>query len=187
MSLFEEALAFALQKHAGALRKLDDTPYILHPVEVALIVSTMTSDETVLAAAVLHDTVEDTDATIGEIEQRFGARVASLVASETENKRPGAANSETWRIRKEESLNELARADRDVKLIWLGDKLSNLRAINRSRLKMGDAVFSHFNQKDPAAHRWYYSSIRTLLSELDGYDAWKEYSALLDTIFGAAV
>ncbi len=128
MNLFDEAIRYAVEKHAGMMRKRDSAPYILHPLEVAVIAGSMSSDEEVLAAAVLHDTVEDSDATLEEIARLFSPRTAALVASETENKYPGLPKSETWRKRKEESLAELARAeDPAVKIIWLGDKLSNMR------------------------------------------------------------
>lgn len=185
MDLFEKALAFAVEKHSGAKRKVDSAPYILHPIEVALIVSSMTYDQEVLAAAVLHDTVEDTDTTIAQIEALFGARTAALVASETEDKRPNLPRAESWRIRKEESLEVLRNAaDIGVKYIWLGDKLSNLRGIRRAYLKQGDEFFNCFNQKDPAQHAWYYRSIRELLVELCEFEAWKEFSALIDEVFG---
>ena len=88
MGLFENAVRFAAERHSGTKRKSGTLPYLLHPMEVAVIVSSMTDDEEILAAAVLHDTVEDTDTTIGELEELFGPRVAGFVASETENKRP---------------------------------------------------------------------------------------------------
>ena len=184
MTLFEKALSYAVQKHAGAVRKLDCAPYILHPMETALIVSTLTHDEEVLAAAVLHDTVEDTDATPDEVRELFGERTASLVASETENKRPDLPKSQSWRIRKEESLRELAAADDPAVLcLWLGDKLSNLRSLQRAYRAEGEAVWQHFNQRDPAQHAWYYRSIVGLLSPLSDSDAWKELNALTEEIF----
>lgn len=67
MDLFEKALVFAMEKHHGAKRKASDIPFILHPMEVAVIASTMSEDEVLLAAALLHDTVEDTDATLSSI------------------------------------------------------------------------------------------------------------------------
>ena len=104
MTLFEEAVMFAVQAHSGMRRKKEEIPYILHPLEVATITSSMTTDERVLAAAVLHDTVEDTPVTIEEITEKFGKRVAELVSSETENKRknpletPGkSARKRAWR------------------------------------------------------------------------------------------
>ena len=72
MELFDEAVIFACQKHSGQRRKLSDSPYFLHPMEVASIVGTMSDDQNLLAAAVLHDTVEDTDTTLEEIKEKFG-------------------------------------------------------------------------------------------------------------------
>lgn len=185
MELFEKALAFASEKHSVSKRKMDSAPYMLHPIEVALIVSSMTLDEEVLSAAVLHDTVEDTDATLADIEALFGTRTAALVASETEDKRHGISRAESWRIRKEESLEELKNAsDIGVKYIWLGDKLSNLRSMHQAFLKQGFEFLNCFNQKDPAQHAWYYRSIRELLDELCEFDAWKEFSLLIDAMFG---
>ena len=85
MKLLEEAIIYATIMHQGKVRKFSGNPYILHPVEVAQILSTMTNDDEIIAAGILHDIVEDTDGTLGEIEQRFGGRVAELVASESEN------------------------------------------------------------------------------------------------------
>jgi len=188
MTLFDEAIQFAVEKHSGAIRKRESAPYILHPLETAVIAGSMTSDEEVLAAAVLHDTVEDTDATLEEIEARFGARIAELVASETEDKREGAPASETWRIRKEESLEELKKAeDPAVKILWLGDKLSNMRSFYRAWKISGDVIWESFNQKDPAQQAWYYRSIDSLLSELKGYEAWQEFHSLVETVFAGVV
>lgn len=184
MSILEEAIVFAAQKHNGMKRKLDGMPYILHPIEAALIASTMTQDEEVLAAAVLHDVVEDTDAESEEIENLFGSRVAALVASETEDKRPELPKAVSWLIRKRESLRELENTeDIGVKILWLSDKLSNMRALFRARQQLGSAVWERFNQKDPAMHAAYYRRIALLIKELSAYDAWKEYDALVETVF----
>ncbi len=86
-TIFEKAVLFALKAHEGQKRK-DGGVYILHPLETAVIVGTMTNDLEVLAAAVLHDTVEDTPVTMDDIVNNFGKRVAGLVAHETEDKRP---------------------------------------------------------------------------------------------------
>ena len=88
MELVSEAISFAVKAHDGMRRKKSKSPYILHPMEAAVIVGTMTDDQDLIAAAALHDVVEDTDVTIKEIEEKFGARVKELVSAETENKRP---------------------------------------------------------------------------------------------------
>ena len=107
MELVSEAIAFAVKAHDGMRRKKSSAPYILHPMEAAVIVGTMTDDQNLIAAAALHDVVEDAGITIEEIEEKFGKRVRELVESETENKRENLPPESTWRIRKEESLDAL--------------------------------------------------------------------------------
>ena len=184
MDLFDEAVLYATEKHSGQTRKLVTTPYILHPMEVAAIVGTMTDDQSTLAAAILHDTVEDTDATLEDIEEKFGRRVALIVMTETEEKREGIPPAETWKLRKEETLNMLENTkDMSVKMLWLGDKLSNIRSFDRELRQHGNGLWQKLNQKDPAEHEWYYRSIAAALSDLSGYDAYREYVATVDRVF----
>lgn len=92
--MIDRAAKFAEQAHKGAHRKGTRIPYIVHPLETALIASMLTNDEEILAAALLHDTIEDTDVTYEDLKQEFGTRVADLVAAESEDK------SKTWIERK---------------------------------------------------------------------------------------
>lgn len=185
MSLLDDAIVFAVGAHSGMRRKIGLKPYILHPMEVAAIVGTMTGDEEVLAAALLHDVAEDTEYTLADIEARFGSRVAHLVAGDTENKRPQIPPEQSWRIRKEETLQRLAEAkDIAVKMLWLGDKLSNMRSFYSQYLIDGDKLWKHFNQTDPAEQAWYYRSVAENTKELSGYPAWCEYNELTEKVFG---
>ncbi|MBQ3519826.1 MAG: HD domain-containing protein [Clostridia bacterium] len=184
MELLSLAVQFAAQKHNTQRRKGTDIPYLLHPMEVAAIVGTITSDPCILAAAVLHDVVEDTDATPEEICEMFGARVAQLVAAESENKKKDRPAAETWMLRKQETINALQNTtDIAVKMICLGDKLSNLRSFKRDYTELGTVFFQRFNQKDPQMHRWYHRNIADAMPELMHTDAWKEYDALIRTVF----
>ena len=181
--VFHRAIGFAMEAHRGQIRK-DGVPYILHPFEDAAIVSTMTHDPEVLAAAVLHDTVEDTEATPEIIKALFGDRVYKLVMHETENKRPDLPSADTWRVRKEESLAALAASnDPAVKMLWLGDKLSNMRAFYRLYLAEREKMFDRLNNHDPRDHAWYYGTILELLSELKAHPAYAEYERLYREIF----
>ena len=185
MELVSEAIIFAAKAHDGMRRKKSDVPYILHPMEAAVIVGTLTSDQHVIAAAVLHDVVEDTDITIEEVEERFGSRVWELVGSETEDKRAERPPEETWIVRKEESLEVLKNADDiAILMVWLGDKLANMRAIYREWKITGDAIWQSFNQKDVNAQAWYYRSIAKLTSRLCDTSAWIEYNTLTEIVFG---
>ena len=184
MELVSEALLFAAKAHDGMRRKKNKTPYILHPMEAAVIVGTMTDDQEVLAAALLHDVVEDAGIAMEEIEQRFGTRVRQLVESETENKREDLPPEETWQIRKEESLQVLKNAeDPGVRMLWLGDKLANMRGIYRDWKVEGDALWLRFHQSNPQIQAWYYDSIAELTKPLSHTAAWIEYKALTDIVF----
>ena len=181
--VLNKALIFAVNAHTGMKRKGTNTPYIVHPMEAVAIVASMTDDRAIIAAAALHDVVEDTKYTIDDIKNEFGDKVARLVASESEDKRPELPESETWKIRKEETLEHLKNASIETKMITLGDKLSNIRAIYRDYLNLGDKLWERFNVKDKNEHAWYYSSIADLLSDLKEYPAWKEYKELVDKVF----
>ena len=185
MELVSEAIAFAVKAHDGMRRKKSDSPYILHPMEAAVIVGTMTDDQNLIAAAALHDVVEDAGITIEEIEEKFGKRVRELVASETEDKRAHRPPEETWRIRKEESLAVLKNTDDPgVLMVWLGDKLANMRSLYRDWKVEGDAMWQRFNQKDARQHAWYYHTIVTLTQRLEHTSAWLEFKTLTELVFG---
>ena len=187
MDLFEKSIAFALKAHEGQVRKKSGTPYILHPMEAAAIASTLTDDREVLAAVMLHDTVEDTDATLEDIRREFGERVANLVQGETEKPYTELSREESWKLRKEESVNRLRdKADHSVKIMWLSDKLSNMRSLCRLHKEQGDAMWNIFHQKDKAVQEWYYRSVGDALSDFSDTPAYREYVILMDTIFGGS-
>lgn len=184
MELVTKAMIFAAQAHDGMKRKKDHTPYILHPTEVASIVGTLTNKQEVIVAALLHDVVEDTPATIEEIEQEFGSRVAELVQSETEDKRKGVSPASTWRARKEESIEILRNTtDPEVKMLFLGDKLSNMRSFYRQWQVEGISMWKGYHEKDPAQQAWYYHAIAESTKEFADTFAWKEYTFLMNAIF----
>lgn len=187
MNVLEEAILFAVHAHEGQTRKMANTPYILHPLEVAAIIATMTDDLETMAAGVLHDTIEDCGVDPMTIREKFGSRVFALVQSETEDRQGGRSDEESWMDRKEESLLMLAHTrDIEVKKLWLGDKLSNIRSFAREHRKHGDAIWNQLHQKDPAMQKWYYATIAKLLEELSGTDAYREYVSLVEEVFGSA-
>ena len=154
-------------------------------IEAAAIVSAMTDDEEVIAAAVLHDVLEDTEATEDDLLARFGRRITELVIGETEDKRRNFPAALTWKVRKEETIAFLkTKADRDAKMLALADKLSNLRAIHRDVCVIGDAVWERFNVKDKNMHAWMYRSIAEALQDLKDQPTWQEYALLVEKVFG---
>lgn len=175
-----EAIIFATKAHEGVTRKGKSTPYIMHPLEAAIIVAEMTDDEDLIVAAVLHDTVEDCPSvTIEQIREKFGERVAELVFSESEDK------TKSWKERKSHTINHLMyQATKIEKMVILGDKLSNIRDIYRDYLKEGDLVWSRFNMKDKNEIGWYYKSIANAMYDLIGLRPYGEYCNLVEYIFG---
>lgn len=177
MNKIEEAIIYATVMHQGKVRKLVNTPYILHPLEVAQILSVLTDDQDVITAGILHDIVEDTDGTLEEIEKRFGERVAFLVSSESENVYSGESEDATWKRRKEESLKILKNTDdQGVRMLWLADKLANIRSLAGAYSEYGEQLWESFHQRDPEMQHWYYQTIAEQLElSLNKTGAFKEF------------
>ena len=188
--LLDRAIVFAVRAHAGTERKGKGFPYIIHPMEAVEIVATMTCDQELLAAAVLHDTVEDTDVTVEQIRAEFGERVAALVASESDNVVEGmnedkvVHSSSNWKERKRVAIERLAHASHEAKIVALGDKLSNMRAIARDYEQQGDAVWNVFRIHDRKEHEWHYRGLVESLRELQDTFAYKEFEELVNQVFG---
>lgn len=182
MTLTTMAAEFAARAHDGMLRKGTTVPYITHPMEVAAIVSALTDDEEILAAALLHDVMEDCGVTEQELSQRFGVRVAHLVHYETQE-RIGDPR-ETWLRRKRGAVERLIHGDWAARVIALGDKLSNMRAIRRDYDRDGDALFFRFHQHDKRKIAWYYRScLGVLEAEFGQSHAWQELRAHIEYVF----
>ena len=164
-SLLDRAVLFAVRAHADTERKGKGFPYLVHPLEAMAIVATMTSDQELLAAAVLHDTIEDTDTTMEQLCAEFGPRVAKLVETETDQ-HFSADKALTWHQRKQESLNRLASASRDAMIVALGDKLSNMRGIAQDYAVLGDELWQRFNVKTKADHAWRFRQLAEVLKPL---------------------
>lgn len=178
--MIEEAIAFATRAHEGQFRKGTKRPFIVHPLEVGRIVATMTDDEEIISAAILHDTIEDCEGvTQEEICREFSERVAHLVVQESEDK------SKTWMERKSATIEHLKKAPKEVQMIALADKLSNMRDIDRDYPVCGEELWNRFRMKDKNTIGWYYKGIFTSLKEaMRGVPAFEEYTKLVEKHFG---
>lgn len=187
MTTVERAIQYAVFAHTGTKRKGKERPYILHPIEALTIAAGLTEDEDVLAAAVLHDVVEDTNLKSEDIEREFGPRVRALVMAESEDKMKELSAASSWKKRKQATINHLAGLDRNAKIICLGDKLANIREMARDYRMIGDALWDRFNQKDKNEHAWYYQSICDVLeAEFGATSMIKEYRELIKEVFESA-
>ena len=131
-----------------------------------------------IAAALLHDVIEDAGVTREELEEKFGPRVAFLVDGESEDK------SKSWVERKGATVERLKTATRDEKILALADKLSNIRSTARDYLVLGDEVWQRFNQKDKEMQGWYYKGVAEALKEFKGHIYYEEYVMLCERVFG---
>jgi len=167
-SRFIEAFIYALQLHAGQVRKGSQIPYLAHLLGVTALVLEADGDDEIAIAALLHDAVEDQGGfeTLLDIQRRFGDRVATIVEgcsdAFTQPKPP-------WRKRKESYLAHLKDASPDVLLVSLADKLHNARSIYRDLQEYGIVIFRKFNG-GKSGTLWYYNKLVEIFSATDsGY------------------
>ncbi len=186
-ALIEQAIIYAANAHVGRHRKGTRMPYIVHPMETMMITAHLTNEIETIAAAALHDVVEDTEYTYHDIELAFGKKIADLVSEESENKREGQDKALTWRIRKEETILSTKGKTLEAKKIMLADKLSNLRASRRDYKVTGIKMWDKFNMKDPKEQKWYYTSVLGALSELCETDEYKEAMEIVGEIFSEVI
>jgi (p)ppGpp synthase/HD superfamily hydrolase len=152
--LTREALDFAATRHAGQTRGVDGIPFVTHPVEVACLLHEAGYSDEVVAAGVLHDVLEDTDVERAELEERFGAEVASLVAAVTDD-----PSIEDHAARKAALRRQVAVAGDEAAAVFAADKVSKAREL-RTRARYG-----RFRRVDEAKLSHYQASLE-MLSEL---------------------
>jgi (p)ppGpp synthase/HD superfamily hydrolase len=152
--LVDSALIFAATAHREQVRKGTGIPYIVHPVGVMLLLLQAGEDDpALLAAALLHDTLEDAGATVEGLRDQFGERVAAIVEGASEP----YSRDELWETRKQHTIAYLRTAPRDVQLVAAADKLHNLTSMVIDYGALGDALWSRFNRGRPNI-AWYYRS-----------------------------
>ncbi|HEU5118309.1 MAG TPA: HD domain-containing protein [Isosphaeraceae bacterium] len=158
------ALRRAAYWHRAQTRKATDTPYIQHPVAVAMIVDRLGFGEDVVIAALLHDVVEDTEATFEDVASEFGDSVVSLVRDLSEEKTDAQGRKRPWADRKRDHLKALSRASVPARAVALADRLHNLTSILADLRGNADpdAFWARFNAPKAAIFRQYRASIDVL-------------------------
>lgn len=143
--LLEQALRVAATHHRTQTRKGANVPYITHPAAMALILQRFGfDDDELIAAALLHDVVEDTDCTIEELVSLFPATVVETVEALSERKLDEQGAKRPWRDRKLEHIEHIRLAPFPARVVALTDKLHNLLSM-RFDLEQGEDVWSRFN------------------------------------------
>lgn len=179
--LLVEAIELAVKVHENQKRKSTDLPYIVHPFEIALILQRNgISDQEILAAGLLHDTLEDGDLKPSDLESRFTHRVKDLVLMASEELE--GRKERPWKERKAHTLAAIQTISTDGKLIVCADKLSNARSMLRAYEKIGDQLWDRFNAGFEE-QRWYYDGLVKSLQGLESYEMYQEFVELVQRIF----
>lgn len=160
LAINEAAVLHREQKRKGA-----DIPYVTHLFAVAVILSNYTDDEDVIAAGLLHDTLEDVPGyTQEDIEKSFGERVASIVKEVTEEKYTGQNEKATWQKRKEGYLEKLKYDSEEAMLVCAADKIHNLSSMIEGFKAQGEKYLENFNSSS-GDKLWFYEEVLKVLEE----------------------
>ncbi|NMA74492.1 MAG: bifunctional (p)ppGpp synthetase/guanosine-3',5'-bis(diphosphate) 3'-pyrophosphohydrolase [Bacteroidales bacterium] len=180
--MINKAIEFATLCHANQARKGTEIPYILHCLEAGTIAANLTNkdgmvDDEVVAAAILHDTIEDAYVSYESLKEIFNENIADLVQNQSEDK------SKSWQERKEATINFLLEnKSKEVEISTLADKLSNMRSIYRDYKADGEELWKKFNAGKASQH-WYYKSIASSLSQIRNSDEYREFVELIKQTF----
>lgn len=178
------ALRFADEAHSGQFRKGSRVPYLIHPLNVARILLDHGCSDDLAVAALLHDTVEDTEVTVEEIRTIFGDTIARLVEFATE---PGPLW--TWEKRKEHTLEILASGETPALLLSIADKLDNMLSIRHDLERCGEKTWDRF-KRPRSKQRWYYESLSRIfdarLVNSPGVELAAKFHTEVEAVFGPA-
>lgn len=156
--LLEKAVRVSAAAHQGQMRKASSLPYFSHPASVALILLRAGFDsEPLLAAAILHDTLEDTALTLEVLQAEFPVDVCAIVAGASERKLDESGCRRPWLDRKREHIDRVRRADADTRAVVLADKLHNMHAMVAD-LGGGELLWDRFNAAKGDV-LWYHDEI----------------------------
>ena len=153
VDLVERAIETAVKAHAKQKRKGTRIAYITHPFAVGITLAQAGCSEEVLAAGILHDTVEDARIKPAHIREEFGEKIASIVEKCTEPDKRWS-----WRKRKQHTLDSLKKAGVHVKFVACADKFHNIKTIATEYGKVGDRVWKRF-RRGREDQKWYYTSL----------------------------
>lgn len=170
--LLDTAARLAAEAHAGQTRKGDGSPYIAHPFMVALILARHGFPEPVLAAALVHDVLEDTATPASVIEARLGAQVLKLVAAVTNEELPD------WEEKKRRYVARVGRAPEGAKAVCAADKMHNLRCLMQAYAQEGPAVWKRFN-RGRAGKLGFEREVLAMLRRTWDHPIVEEYAGLL--------
>ena len=162
-----------IKAHASQVRKVDDSPYVVHPITVALTVAKYGFSETVIAAALVHDVLEDTNYPEPQLRDELGDNILQIVLSLTENK------SQVWEERKTKYIETIRNASTEVKAVSIADKIHNLNSILTGYNQLGFVIWEKFT-RGREQQQWFATQILTSYNHNWHHQLVDEYATLLE-------
>ena len=177
MNVIEIALKTAAKVHEKQYRKGTDIPYITHPVAVGMILMKAGYSEELVAAGILHDTVEDTELSLQDIEQLFGRNIAQIVEGCSEPDK-----SLSWEDRKKQTIEYLRTAPEEIRVVACADKLHNIRSIASDIEQFGEQVWGRF-KRGKEQQEWYYTHVIESLGLQSNFQLLDELKIEVERLF----
>ena len=181
--MINQAIETALEAHEGEPRKGTEIPYVTHPLAVGFLLAKAGCSDEIIAAGILHDTVENTRITLNDIRVKCGAKVAALVEGCSEPDR-GAS----WKDRKRHTIDFLKSTSKDIKFVALADKAHNISSMARDYAEVGETLWERFNAS-VEEQKWYYEGLVVALRDDTADEACQdlhlEFAKTVKAVFGA--
>lgn len=171
-TLLDIATRMAVSGHATQVRKDDDSPYIVHPVMVALLLAKHGFLEPVLAAGLTHDLIEDTDCTPEELRAALGDEVADIVTAVTND------DSLSWEDKKKKYIETVRTGSEGAKAVATADKIHNAESLIRAHARLGPELWTHFNA-GREKKLWFENAMLAMLQENWKHALVDEYATLV--------
>ena len=171
-NIIEKAMHIAVVVHSGQLRKGDESPYIIHPVMVALKLAKYNFSDSIIAAALTHDVLEDTDFPIEQLREELGDEVFGIVKSVTQD------GSLSWEEKKEKYIEDVRNGSDGAKAVSVADKIHNIESLEDAYSKQGSDIWKKFN-RGMEKKMWFENEVLKMLKETWKHPLIDEYESSL--------
>lgn len=175
--LISKALKIALEEHKTQRRKIKDMPFVIHPISVGNILIGEDATSEIIAAGFLHDCVEDTRYTLGDVENDFNLEVRKLVEFATEDM------NLSWIERKNLMIDKCKTCDEDFLLLEFADKLSNLESLYFEVEEFGPEILTKFSGSLEEIKDYYFQIYNILLERLPNLKQLEKYDIIYNNLF----
>jgi (p)ppGpp synthase/HD superfamily hydrolase len=172
MELLEKAHRLMLKAHGQQVRKTDGSPYVIHPMMVAKKLARLNFPDEVIAAAMIHDILEDTDITEQQLRQELGDEVVDIILPLSEDKKL------EWEDRKKEYIHDVKNGSASTKAVSIADKIHNLESIIETHKTMGSDIWTKFN-RNKEQKMWFEREMLKAFQESWDHPMIAEYEKLL--------